>query len=82
MPKKKFDEMVFSKIAETAIAEAENVDCPGTKFVAGLREIIEVLQSRLESARDEFGDDEDEDGDDEGSEDEEEGTGELDFDEE
>lgn len=78
-PKKKYDELVWSGIAERAIEEAENVDCPGTKFVAGLREMIDILQSRLESARDEFGDDEDDEGDDEGPEDEE--AGELDFDE-
>jgi hypothetical protein len=79
MPKKKFDENVWSKIAETAIEEAENVDCPGPQFVLGLREIVDILRSRLESAQDEFGD-ADEEGDEGGDPEDDEEAGELDFD--
>ncbi len=76
--KKKFDENVWSEIAEKAIEDAENVDCPGTQFVRGLREIVDILRSRLESAQDEFGD-ADEEGDEDGDPEDEE-AGELDFD--
>lgn len=47
-------EKKFEKIAETAIREAELVDCDGKDFVKGLDIIVSEVQQRLQLAADEF----------------------------
>lgn len=47
----------WEQIANEAISKAEAVKCEGQSFVHGLGVIVELLQTRLEAARSEFGDD-------------------------
>lgn len=48
-------ESTWSEIAERAIEAAEEVKVEGVVFVRGLEEIVDALTSRLEAAREEFG---------------------------
>lgn len=44
----------FEEIAQTAIEEAEGVDCSGKEFVEGLNVMASQIRHRLEAAADEF----------------------------
>jgi hypothetical protein len=44
----------FEEIAQTAIEEAESVDCSGKDFVEGLKVIASQIRHRLEGAASEF----------------------------
>lgn len=43
----------FAAIAEQAVGDAERVRCPFADFIEGLETIVESLQARLASAREE-----------------------------
>jgi hypothetical protein len=48
-------EAMFENLANEAILAAEQVECPGSVFVEGLKLMAELLQDRVRTATDEFG---------------------------
>lgn len=49
-----YTNMVFEAIINTAIKDAESVDCTTSQFVAGLREMLDILKDRLSLSEDEL----------------------------